>query len=175
VSIFNYQHRWYSWISQYSRVTRFCIMLSPSFFLIFAWYFLCYKPVTNRINSLVVASQKSNKERIVFYELQNQILELEKELQLFAQDKETGYFSPYEKISNVLDQIQVVILEFQQSSVLPGKPVSISMKLLGTPDAILKILYTFTDQSLSFVIATFEIITAQKNNWTVNVQGQLFS
>lgn len=123
--------------------------------------------------------QKSNKEQVIFNELSNQVLELEKELHRFIQESENivsvGF--AYEKMVDSFEQIGISILEFQQDSITVSsqKQVSIRMKLTGSADSLLKIFYILKFQALFFIVKSYEIIALQnENNWEANLQGQLF-
>lgn len=123
--------------------------------------------------------QKSNKEQVIFNELSNQVLELEKELHRFIQESENivsvGF--AYEKMVDSFEQIGISILEFQQDSITVSsqKQVSIRMKLTGSADSLLKIFYILKLQALFFIVKSYEIMALQnENNWEANLQGQLF-
>lgn len=123
--------------------------------------------------------QKSNKEQVIFNELSNQVLELEKELHLFMQESEniTPVGFAYEKIVDSFEQIGISILEFQQDSITVSsqKQVSIRMKVRGSSDSLLKIFYILKLQVLFFIVKSYEIIVLQnESDWEANLQGQLF-
>lgn len=178
MKIFNYQYRWYSWLSQYSGWIRFFILFFPSLAIVFGWYFLCYNPMINTINELVLESQKSNKGRIIFHELQNQILELEKEHELFVQEEKA--FSDnahvYEKIFHALEQGGISVVEFQQAvqKVHSDKPISLTMKLEGPSDLLLKVFHTLSSESIFFIVTSFDLNTTEtKECWAMNLQGEI--
>jgi hypothetical protein len=178
VKIFNYQYRWYSWLSQYSEWIRLSILFFPSLVLIFGWYFLYYNPMMHTVHELVLESQKSNKERIVFHELQNQILELEKEHELFFQEEKAASNNAhvYEKIFNALEQGGISVVEFQQAvqTVQSDKPISLTMKLEGPSDLLLKVFHTLSSQSIFFIVKSFDLNTSEtKEYWTMHLQGEI--